>query len=70
GWDVVEWCLAEGGAPVAHALRGALQTIPGRVPSDVGEPGWERYGLHGAALEAEEYANARADVSRKVEALA
>jgi len=69
GWDVVEWCLAEGGAPVAHALRGALRTIPERITSDAGEPGWEQYGLHGAALEAEEYAKARADVVRKVRAL-
>jgi len=70
GWDVVEWCLAEGGAPVAHALRGALRTIPERIDSDLpdGARGgaWEKYGVHGEALEAEEHAKARADVVRRV----
>jgi hypothetical protein len=27
-WDLVEWCLAEGGAPVAQGLLGSLQAIP------------------------------------------
>ncbi len=74
GWDVVQWCLAEGGAPVAHALRGALRAIPEQI--DSGLPGearagaWEPYGIHGAALESEEHAKARADVLRRVDALA
>lgn len=70
GWDVVEWCLSEGGAPVAHALRGALRTIPVHVesdlPMDARDGGWEKHGIHGAVLEAEEYAKARADVVRRV----
>jgi hypothetical protein len=28
GWDVVEWCLLEGGAHVARALRGASLALP------------------------------------------
>jgi hypothetical protein len=70
GWDLVEWCLAEGGAPVAHALRGALRTLPEHVdsdlPADARSGAWEKHGIHGAALEAEEHAKARADVVRRV----
>ncbi len=73
GWDVVEWCLAEGGAPVAHALRGALRTIPVHVdsdlPADARSGAWEKYGIHGVAIEAEEHAKTRADVVRRVRAL-
>jgi hypothetical protein len=70
GWDVVEWCLAEGGAPVAHALQGALRTIPDRIDSDLPDAArggaWEIHGIHGEALEAEEYSKARADLARRV----
>ena len=73
GWDVVEWCLAEGGAPVAHALRGALRTIPVHVdsdlPADARSGAWEKYGIRGVAIEAEEHAKTRADVVRRVRAL-
>jgi hypothetical protein len=73
GWDVVAWCLAQGGRPVAQALQGALWVLPERIHSDLPEGarsgGWERYGLHGAALEAEEHAKARADVVRRVRAM-
>jgi hypothetical protein len=63
GWDVVEWCLAEGGAPVAHALQGALRTIPESIDSDLSDAArggaWEIHGIHGEALEAEEHSKAR-----------
>jgi hypothetical protein len=74
GWDVVEWCLLEGGAPVAHALQGALRTIPEQVHSDLPEGArdgsWEAYGIHGEHLEALEHTRARADVIRRAHALA
>jgi hypothetical protein len=70
GWEVVEWCLAQVGAPVAHALRGAVHAIPEHVDSDLPEGArrgaWEKYGIHGEALEAEEHAKARADLARRV----
>jgi hypothetical protein len=74
GWDVVEWCLAEGGAPVGDALRGALRAIPERakntqLPEAARGGAWEPWGIHGAALEAEEYARARQDVLRRVQRL-
>jgi hypothetical protein len=73
GWDVVDWCLAAGGAPVAHALIGAVRVLPGRMRSplpDAAKGGaWEQWGIHGEELEAEEYAKARAHVVRRVETI-
>ena len=73
GWAVTAWCLEEGGEPVALALSGALRALPEKVRSQLPVPaangGWERWGIHGHALEAAEYAAARADVVRRVNAL-
>lgn len=70
GWDIVEWCLDQGGELVAHALRGALTRLPDGIdpehPADARGGGWERYGIHGMALEAEEYGKAKADVTQRV----
>jgi hypothetical protein len=70
GWDVVEWCLAEGGDSVAAALEGALKTIPRGMTTAIPEPavdgGWERFGIHGRALEGEMFADTRADLVRRV----
>lgn len=63
GWDVVRWCLDEGGAPVAAALRGALGRLPRSMRSELPEAArsgaWERYGIMGEALESEEFRAAR-----------
>ena len=71
GWDVVEWCLAEGGAPVAWALAGALRALPREIDTDLPEAArdgsWERYGIHGVALERAEHAAARARLVARVE---
>src|SRR5262249_28861573 len=60
GWDVVRWCLAEGGAPVAHALSAAVRALPRELRTTIDaaarDGGWERWGIPGAALEAEEAA--------------
>jgi hypothetical protein len=73
GWDVVDWCLGEGGAPVGRALLGAVRALPQSVASDLPPAmqsgAWERYGLHGQALEAEEHAKARADLTGRVQRL-
>lgn len=70
GWEVVEWCLEQGGPPVAHALSGAVRVLPDRMHSSLPEGAvdgaWEAWGIHGASLERDEYAAARADVVQRV----
>lgn len=70
GWDVVKFCLAEGGAPVAHALASAVRVLPDEMatplPADASAGGWERWGIMGSALEATEYEKAKASVLRRV----
>lgn len=70
GWDVVRWCLAEGGEPVARALEGALRALPKAMASPIPEEArggrWERWGIMGEALEAEEHDATRADLERRM----
>ncbi len=70
GWDVVEWCVAEGGETVVSALRGAASALPvemqSPLPTAALEGGWHKWGIHGRALEAREYAAAREDLLRRV----
>jgi len=72
-WKVIEWCLAEGRAPVAHALRSALCALPEHLesglPAKARSGAWEGYGVQGASLEAEEHGKARADVLHRAHAL-
>ena len=69
GWDVVLWCLAEGGEPVARALEGALHSLPKKMastmPAAARDGSWERLGIMGEALEAEEHAATLAYVERR-----
>jgi hypothetical protein len=73
GWDVVEWCLSEGGPVVAHALRGALPRLPSQprstLPEAARDGSWERWGIPGQALEAEQFAEARVQIGARVEDL-
>jgi len=71
GWDVVEWCLAEGGTSVAQALLGATGVLsrrpaPNSPRDDVADGSWERWGIHGQALAAEEYQAARDEITQRV----
>jgi len=73
GWDVVAWCLAQGGDSVARALAGAARALPQRMrsnlPTAARNGAWEPWGIHGEALEHGEYAAARAEVVRRVQSL-
>lgn len=74
GWDVVEWCLAAGGPPVARAVLGAAEAIAERgravrVTEDDGAS-LEPWGLHGAALERAERDKAVEEVSARAKRLA
>jgi hypothetical protein len=70
GWDVVRWCLAEGGESVASALEGALRALPKTMSSPMPEAArdgrWERWGIMGEELEAEEHDATRVDLERRI----
>jgi hypothetical protein len=72
GWAVVEWCLDEGGRPVAEALLGAIRALPRQMqsslPGSAADGGWERWGIHGHGLESEEYAAALIHLIGRVQA--
>jgi hypothetical protein len=74
GWAVAEWCLAEGGIAVGQAFLGAIRMLPRQMHSQLPEPaadgGWERWGIHGNGLEAQEYLATRAHLIERVHALA
>jgi hypothetical protein len=73
-WDVVEWCVAEGGEPVVRALSRALALTPPAIVTDLPEPArdgsWEAYGIHGTALEASEHEATLSQLRSRVAALA
>lgn len=67
GFDVVRWCLAEGGAPVAAALEAAVSALPatpGPMPYDL--PDAEAWGLPRPGRVAAEYAVVRARLRARV----
>jgi hypothetical protein len=71
GWDVVEWCLAKGGDPVARSLLAASRAIPDQIHYSLDEQArdgsWEAHGIPGERLESEEHAKARAHLLEQVE---
>jgi len=72
-WDVVAWCLAEGGITVARALEEARITMPERLGSPLPEAArdgsWSRWGVQGVALEVTEYALVRRNAQQRLDAL-
>jgi hypothetical protein len=73
GWDVVQFCLDVGGAPVAHALAGAVRgladTHPGSTAGRGVDGSLEDWGIPGHLLEAEEFALAVVDLKARVATL-
>ena len=71
GWDVVDWCVSEGGEPVVIALQGAVRALPTKSKPSAStrsaSGAWERYGIPGATLEAETWAEARRYVVERVQ---
>lgn len=72
-WDIVAWCVESGGTVVAKALRGAVKGMPRKVcsalPAGAREGAWERWGVHGVAMEALAFAKTRESARAKLEAL-
>ncbi len=70
GWDVLRWCVEEGGDAVLSALEGALRGLPREMispmPAAAEDGAWERFGLMGRAIEHEEHALALADLERRL----
>jgi hypothetical protein len=72
-WDIVEWCLKEGGTSVAFALIGAFAFLPQRLESARREPAragaWESFGIPGRGLEIEQYAATRRHAVQRIRVL-
>jgi hypothetical protein len=72
-WDIVAWCVESGGTVVAKALRGAVKGMPRKVcsalPAGARAGAWERWGVHGVAMEAAAFAKTREGARAKLEAL-
>jgi hypothetical protein len=70
GWDVVLWCVREGGEPVLRALEGAARGLSSTggvaVVAGAEDGAWERWGVPGGTLAATEYARARRHVMQSV----
>jgi hypothetical protein len=73
GWDVVLWCVEQGGDIVIAALRGAVDKLPlgmqSELPAPARDGSWERFGIMGHTVEREEYEKTRAHITRRVFAL-
>jgi hypothetical protein len=72
-WEIVAWCLEAGGAPLASALRGAVDGMPKKVcsalPEGAREGSWEAWGVHGVAMEAAAFVKTREAARVKLSAL-
>jgi hypothetical protein len=72
-WDVLEWCLAEGGFSVTWVVRGAARRLPecpgSSVPAAARDGAWIRHGIPSCALEASAYADVRDSVRSRTRTL-
>lgn len=72
-WDVVEWCVEEGGYLIyccIHAVHSRLPDVSKiHLPTSAIDGSWEIYGIHGAEMQQQEYTRAKADLGRKLAAL-
>jgi hypothetical protein len=72
-WDIIVWCLAEGG----EVVRGALARAKDTMPEHLGSPlppaarggAWEGWGVQGVALEIAEYAVVRRHAQRRLQVM-
>ncbi|AKV02879.1 hypothetical protein AKJ09_09542 [Labilithrix luteola] len=73
GWDVVKFCLSEGGEPVAYALEAAGRALPKTMrtplPDAARSGAWERFGIMSEALEATEFEATRRDLEVRLASL-
>jgi hypothetical protein len=61
---IVRWCLEAGGEEVAAIVRGAVRSLPSRMSAETSaaakDGAWERWGVHGAAMDARAWHDTRA----------
>ncbi len=73
GWHVLEWCVREGGDPVRAAIRGALRALPTKMGSSLVAEGddarWEVWGIPGRDVTEESFAEVRASLMARAQAL-
>jgi hypothetical protein len=72
-FDVVRWCVSEGGLPVSVALRSAIAVLPeglsdGLCP-DAADGRWEPWGIPGRDREERGYASVRSKLVSRTERL-
>jgi hypothetical protein len=72
-WDVIAWCVEEGGPPIRSALIHAVAALPATLtsnrPAAARSGAWVRYGTHSDAMQAEGYIKLRTSVVRRMQAL-
>ena len=69
GYDIVEWCVAEGGPAIVVAMCAAVDAVDPRAAKGPGvADGLERHGLAGPRLWREHVEAARAEVVRYLDA--
>jgi hypothetical protein len=72
-WRIVAWCLQEGGEPVRRALVDVSASLPERatpeIPTAMRDGACEVFGVHGEALERDEYVKVRDRARLKLAAL-
>lgn len=72
-WDVIAWCLQEGGDVVHRALRQARASMPdtmgSSLPDDAREGAWTGWGVQSVALEARAYAAVRGHAQERLLAM-
>lgn len=69
-WDVVAWCLDEGGELVRRALARAAETMPlhlgSPLPPEARDGAWCAWGVQSVALEVAEYQHVRRNALRRL----
>lgn len=72
-WDVVAWCLEEGGELVRRALERAAETMPlhlgSPLPPEARDGAWLGWGVQSVALEVTEFARVRRSALRRLAVL-
>jgi hypothetical protein len=74
GWELLAWCLQEGGQTARSAVLGAVAALPESMPASLppaaADGAWEAWGVPGRELEQEAWTQVRERLRARVEKLA